>query len=77
MTEHRIVGDWTCACGEDLFGGTAAYSRLLAEEHLRQHRRDDRYRLAWLSARRRANEATASLRAARNALAAVREVRAK
>lgn len=34
-TAHHIVADWTCVCGEDVFGGTAAYSKLLWEAHLR------------------------------------------
>jgi hypothetical protein len=34
VSEHWIVADWTCACGEDMFGGTAAYSALLWSKHL-------------------------------------------
>lgn len=31
--EHAMVADWTCACGEDFFGGTAAYSDLAHHQH--------------------------------------------
>lgn len=34
MSEHEPGLDWTCSCGYDFFGGTAAYSWLLFEAHL-------------------------------------------
>lgn len=41
LTTHHIVADWTCLCGMDLFGGSAAYSALL----LREHRFDEAKRM--------------------------------
>ena len=35
--EHYPAADWHCACGEDFFGGTAAYSNSELRAHIDWH----------------------------------------
>lgn len=41
MAEHQPGPDWTCACGYDYFGGSAAYSWQLYEAHLPKEEGDE------------------------------------
>lgn len=34
LDRHRAASDWKCSCGEELFGGTAAYSWRLYLHHV-------------------------------------------
>jgi hypothetical protein len=36
MADHAPGPDWTCTCGYDYFGGSAAYSWQLYEAHRRE-----------------------------------------
>lgn len=34
LAAHGPAGDWHCSCGEDLFGGSAAYGHAVYRSHL-------------------------------------------